>query len=315
MIDSMKKLLILIVLFLFSVSIEAQTVPSGPPGKLVDVGGYKLHINGKGTGDKTLVIETGTGSWSLQWMELQEELAKHFKVVTYDRAGYGWSDPSPYARTGKNIAEELKLGLEKGGFEGPYILLGHSYGGLIVKTFAKQFPEDVEALILADAATAYQFDKLPSMVGMVLEGSKQQFKQAGTMARSGMLSANQMPVDSTLNEAHWSSYQQTLAEASFYDAMLNEMDLLPMTFQASELDEPINMPLLVITAENSFGAFDKIPSMPIEESNKVWMELQKSLLSTSTNSTQKIITGATHDLTLTAQQELVTIILAFIKDL
>ncbi len=312
MIKSIRKALFTSVLQIAALITSAQ---NSPPGKLVDVGGYKLHINSKGAGDRTIVIEAGTGSWSLHWMEFQTELAKHFRVVTYDRAGYGWSEPSPYARTARNIIEELYTGLEKAGVEGPFVLLGHSYGGMIAKAFVKKYPKEVEAVILADAASEYQFEKLPPMVNMMLEGGKQQFKQTGVMARSGMLTPEQMPVDSTLIEKYWRDYQVSITNAGYYDAMLNEMELLPMTYEISKVDTPLNLPLLVITAGDSFSAFTQVPNLPIKESNKVWMELQKKLLSVSNQSTQVIINGATHDLLLSAPEELAVEVAEFVKSL
>ncbi len=303
-------------LFIGSYSLYAQKSSlNNPPGKLVDVGGYQLHFNVKGNGPETIVIEPGTGSWSLQWMELQNELSKQFRVVTYDRAGYGWSDTSPYSRSANNIVEELHIGLTKLGINEPFILLGHSYGGLIVKAYVNKYKEDVKAIIFADAATEFQFQKLPPAVAMVLESGKAQFKRTGAMARAGMLSAAQMPIDSALNSQFWEVYQETIAQPSFYDVMFNEMDLLPRTYAYSAIEKPIRQPILVITADNSFGAFSSVPGLPVEDSNTTWFELQKNLLSVSTKSKQEVIPNATHHLLLTAKDEFRKAVINFVKKL
>lgn len=288
---------------------------STPPGQLVDLGGYNLHFSIKGSNGPTIIIEGGTGSWSLQWMDLQDELSKYYKVVAYDRAGYGWSDPSPYSRTANNIAEELHSGLLKAGLSAPFILLGHSYGGFIVKTFVKKYPDDVSAIILADIASENQFEQLPPMVKMILESAKKRFKQNGAMARAGKLLPAHIPIDSTLNSDYWRSYQYSASRSSFYEAMYNEMDLLALTYSHSQIKNPIDKPVLVITAENSFGAFSAIPNMPIEESNAIWAKLQKNQLEISSNSRQYIIKNATHDLLLTAPEEFAKVIIEFIKEL
>lgn len=309
------KRIISICLLVGSMNAFAQSNVPNMPGKLVDVGGYKLHFNIEGSGPQTIVIEPGTGSWSLQWMAMQDELAKHFKVVTYDRAGYGWSQPSPYSRSADVIAEELHLGLTKAGLREPIIFLGHSYGGLIAKTYSKMYPDAVKALIFADAATEHQFEKLPEIVSMLLLSRTKQFKETGTLMKSGFVQANQIPIDSTLMSDYWSAYQASLVKASYYDAMYNEMSLLNETYRHAKIKSPSDKPVLVITAGNSFEAFAVVPNLPIAESNKVWDKLQKGILEVSSNSEQKVIKNATHDLLLSAPNALRDFIVEFVKKL
>ena len=310
-----KILLVATLLSLGAVTRAQENEPLKPPGQMVDVGGYQLYFSIKGDSETTIVIEPGTGSWSLQWLEFQNELSKYFKVVTYDRAGYGLSEPSPYSRTAGNIAEELHTGLKNAGISAPYILLGHSYGGLIVKAFTNKYPDEVSAIILADAATEYQFELLPEMVLVILEGGMQRFRQTGPLARMGKLMPAHIPVDSTLNSKYWAVYKYSSSRASFYDAMYNEMDLLKPTYIQSQIKKLIDKPILVITAENSFGAFSSVPNLPVEECNEVWARLQKNQLTISSNSRQHIIKNATHDLLLTAPAKLSKVIVEFINGL
>lgn len=286
-----------------------------PMGQLVDLGGYKLHFQVKGKGKTTIVIEAGAGAWSLQWLKVQEELAKVFRVVTYDRGGYGWSEPSPYARTAGSIADELHLGLKKLKIRGPYILMGHSYGGFVVKAFAKKYPEDIKALILAEAASAHQFKKFPKPVQDLLKISKQRFKQVGALARAGKLLPTHIPIDSSLQITYWNAYQQCSSKSNYYDAQYNEMLLLPQTYLESTFTQPINKPVLVITAGNSFEAFSFVPGLPVKESNKVWAKMQKDLLKVSTNSHQHVIRQATHDLRQTAPEALNRLVVQFVMGL
>ena len=311
----MKKLSIATFACLLLCSNVVSAQGSNPSGRLIDMGGYRMHFNVMGTGDKTLVIEPGTGAWSLQWMEFQKELAKTFRVVTYDRAGYGWSEPSPYSRSANTLAEELHSGLAQLGIEGPYILLGHSYGGLIVKAFAKNYPAKVAALIFADAATEYQFEKLPEAVNALVVGSMAQFKEMGVKARNAGLPARYMPVDSTLNPAYWASYQQSISKASYYEAMYNELDLLPLTYEQAWVEKETSIPALILTAQNSFGAFAHIPMIPVEESNEIWMKLQEALAKRYANSQHEVIPGATHDLLITQPDAFREAVVKFVKGL
>ncbi|HEU5014476.1 MAG TPA: alpha/beta hydrolase [Roseiflexaceae bacterium] len=122
-----------------------------PPGQMVDVGGYRLHINCTGTGSPTVVIESGWGDMSASWGWVQPEVAKITRVCTYDRAGMGWSEASPYPRTARQFAKELHTLLANANEPGPYVLVGHSMGGFTVLVYAHDYPADVLGLVLVDS--------------------------------------------------------------------------------------------------------------------------------------------------------------------
>jgi pimeloyl-ACP methyl ester carboxylesterase len=113
-----------------------------PPGKLIDIGGYRLHFNASGQGNITVVCDAGLSGTSLGWSLVQAKASKFTRVCTYDRAGYSWSDPSPLKRTSVNIAKELYSLLKKADIPGPYILVGHSFGGANVLLFADLYPQE-----------------------------------------------------------------------------------------------------------------------------------------------------------------------------
>jgi pimeloyl-ACP methyl ester carboxylesterase len=120
------------------------------PGRLVSVGDHRLHLFCKGSGAPTVVIEQGAGSPSRLWWPVQDKVAEFASVCTYDRAGYLWSDPAPPGRTIAERAEELHTLLVNSGIPGPYVLVAHSYGGLIVRSFARTHPDQVAGLVLVD---------------------------------------------------------------------------------------------------------------------------------------------------------------------
>src|SRR5690242_18207099 len=122
-----------------------------PPGQLVDVGGYRLHINCTGTGSPTVVIESGWGDMSAAWGWVQPEVAKTTRVCTYDRAGMGWSEASPEPRVAREYAKELHTLLANAHETGPYVLVGHSMGGFTVLVYAHDYPDDVSGLVLVDS--------------------------------------------------------------------------------------------------------------------------------------------------------------------
>lgn len=123
-----------------------------PPGRLVDVGGRRLHILCKGeAAGPTVVIEQGAGSPSVAWQPLQNEVSGFARVCLYDRAGYQWSDPAPDPRSLSDRAADLHRLLQAAGEPGPYVLVGHSYGGVLSRVFAEAYPQDVAGLVLVDA--------------------------------------------------------------------------------------------------------------------------------------------------------------------
>jgi pimeloyl-ACP methyl ester carboxylesterase len=120
------------------------------PGAIVSLQGKRFYYRLAGNGQPTVVIEPALVTPSVEWWGIQDELSKTTRVLTYDRAGHGWSEYTPRARTSGNIALELNALLTSLGIEGPLILLGHSQGGLYLNHFARLFPEKVAAAVLLD---------------------------------------------------------------------------------------------------------------------------------------------------------------------
>jgi pimeloyl-ACP methyl ester carboxylesterase len=123
-----------------------------PPGRLIDIGTHRLHLleSGSANNGPTIVLEAGLMSTVLSWTGLQRELSKRYRVVSYDRAGLGWSDLGPMPRTAERIVEELQTLLDRAGVPGPYILVGHSFGGLTMPLFAARLSEKVAGVVLVD---------------------------------------------------------------------------------------------------------------------------------------------------------------------
>ncbi len=155
----------------YSAKREEQENP--PPGELIDVGGYRLHINCRGEprpGVPTVIFESGIWGCSLDWQLVQPEIAKVTQVISYDRAGYGWSDKGPCPRTFDQMSRELDLLLTKKGIQPPYIFVGHSLGGPIARYYQAMHPEQVLGLILVDTVhedDPSQFSRIYRIVSSV----------------------------------------------------------------------------------------------------------------------------------------------------
>ncbi|HKF95483.1 MAG TPA: alpha/beta hydrolase [Gammaproteobacteria bacterium] len=130
------------------------------PGKLVYVRDHYMHINCMGKGHPTVVLDSGLGGTSLDWALIQPKVAHYTRVCSYDRSGYGWSDGGLGPRTSFTIMDELHLLLDAANVPGPYVLVGHSFGGFNMRLFANAHPEDTAGLVLVDASHEQQFMRL-----------------------------------------------------------------------------------------------------------------------------------------------------------
>jgi pimeloyl-ACP methyl ester carboxylesterase len=128
--------------------------PLAPPGRLIDLGGWRLHLNCTGPADQsrpTVILEAGIGDFSVEWSLVQPGVATFARVCSYDRAGDGWSDIGPQPRTMRQQVYELHALLEKAGLSPPFVMVGHSYGGWLVRTFRSTYPKEVVGMVLVEA--------------------------------------------------------------------------------------------------------------------------------------------------------------------
>ncbi len=121
------------------------------PGALVPVEGHRLNLYCVGSGSPAVVFDSGWEDWAPVWAIVQPEVAKWTRACSYDRAGAGFSDPGPMPRTSVRIADELRQALHNAHVQGPYILVGHAFGGDNVRTFAMRYPEELAGLVLVEA--------------------------------------------------------------------------------------------------------------------------------------------------------------------
>jgi pimeloyl-ACP methyl ester carboxylesterase len=143
-------------------------------GRLVDIGGgHSLYLQEMGTGGPTVLFEAGIAATNLNWRHVQENVAQFTGTASYDRGGLGWSDPCRSARTPTNIAEELHAMLRSAGIKPPYVLVGHSFGGLVMRRFALMYPEEVTSLVLVDPMRCDEWPPLnPGKQAMVDRGRR-----------------------------------------------------------------------------------------------------------------------------------------------
>jgi pimeloyl-ACP methyl ester carboxylesterase len=132
-------------------------MPPPAPGRLIDVGGFRLHLRCLGAGGPAVILDAALGASSLSWALVQPQVAAFARACTYDRAGFGWSDAGPPPRTAGRLAQELERLLDRAPVPPPYVLVGHSYGALTMRLLAIRRKADVRALVLIDPAHAEEW--------------------------------------------------------------------------------------------------------------------------------------------------------------
>jgi pimeloyl-ACP methyl ester carboxylesterase len=122
------------------------------PGRLIDIGGHRLHLHAMGDRAPVVVFDAALGGSSISWTFVHEPVSAFARAVTYDRAGFGWSDAGPLPRTAGRAADELRVLLDRAGERPPFVVVGHSYGGLVMQIFAARYRADVTGIVLVDPA-------------------------------------------------------------------------------------------------------------------------------------------------------------------
>jgi pimeloyl-ACP methyl ester carboxylesterase len=185
--------LVLVLALLAGAGVVYQAVATGraqraqpAPGAMVDVGGHRLHIACVGQGGPTVVLDAALGNMSAHWARVQQEVARTTRVCAYDRAGLGWSEPGPGPRDADHITSELHTLLGNAGIPGPYVMVGHSFGGLYTQLFAARYPEQVAGVVLVESSHPQQFTRLPDGP-QNYEMARRMYTIAPVLARLGVV--------------------------------------------------------------------------------------------------------------------------------
>ena len=250
---------------------DAKAYP--PPGQLVDVGGYRLHINCMGNGSPTVVIDAGLGDWSTSWAGyVQPEVAKTTRICTYDRAGMGWSEAGPLPRDAVQFAKELHTLLQNANIPGPYVMVGHSLGGLPVRVFVHDYASEISGVVLIESMNPKQFTQSQTVVQSQAESRSQPFSLLAALARFGVVRVLvKLPGIAPSVPANEEAYYPLYIRPQSLQATTNESQGMPASgAQASAVQSFGDLPLIVLTARRN--------------SNSDWLERQTELLQLSSNS-------------------------------
>lgn len=257
-----------------------------PLGSLIDIGGYRLHFNPSGQGNITVICDAGLSGTSLGWSLVQTEVSKFTRVCSYDRAGYSWSDSSPLERTSVNIAKELYTLLKKADIPGPYILVGHSFGGANMLLFADLYPQKTLGVILVDSVHEDMLQEIPSPPRGFFDHPKAQwFLSFIGYKRLKGPSEEIKAMFSPLPKEIQAAYIAQMNKTRYTETVNREMDGLSESLsQLGEKKICLQCPLTVITAGITSN----------NEEGMKWKQLQKRLFSKSNKARQIVAENSDH---------------------
>jgi pimeloyl-ACP methyl ester carboxylesterase len=253
-----------------------------PPGKFVNFGTHRLHLLDEGEGSPTIILEAGLMSTNLSWMGIRRDLAESYRVVSYDRAGLGWSDTGPMPRTAERIVDELHSLLELAAIPGPYVLVGHSFGGLTMPLFAARYPEKIAGMVLVDPVVPGEWNPpsdhdlkrarigaevcrragLLSQAGVIrfvafllnskakkVAGHLVRLLSRGTPADSGTVSSpwfwNLPPNERQMASVFW-------VQQKFCNTIASQLESLPGSAKRiAELDYSCDKPVIILSAKST----------------------------------------------------------------
>ena len=260
-----------------------------PPGVMVDVGGYSLHINCVGQGSPTVLLDGGSGEMSADWVWVQQEVSGTTRVCAYDRAGMGWSEMGPEPRDAKQISNELHTLLEGAGIEGPYVLVGHSFGGLYMQTYAARHPDEVAGMALIDSSQPDQFSYQP-VTRDSYEPQKQSIAVVPQLAQFGVSLLGRLGVVRLLSKLDPAPPELPHQQRAQIDA------LSPSTRQVSTYVLELRATPQSATQTRGLRSLGDKPLAVVSAGTQEpeWLKLQDALITLSSDSTHRVVEGATH---------------------
>jgi len=280
-------LLLLLLIFLILAmprAVWSEVINFEPPGQLIDVDGRTMHINCIGNKSPSIILDSGTGGFSLEWGNIQKSLSQYARVCAYDRAGYGWSDMGLLPRTTKRITYELHTLLQNAGIHGPYILVGHSFGGFTAQYFARNFGDEIVGIVLIDSSHEEQVYRLP-------ENGKDVVRRSLHQDRSNMFTK------SVIHE-HYPEEEAALAQLLMtrWTALLTwREEMANYALSSRELRDVHHGPILDIPIVVLSRGKRVWPNTPYGDAMEaVWKELQDELNHLNGNSTHIIAENSGH---------------------
>ena len=268
------------------------------PGQLVDVGGHRLHLWCTGAGSPVVVLEAGGGGMVLEWSRVQPEIAKTTRVCSYDRAGFGWSELGPNPRSAVQIVRELHTVLQTAQVPVPYVLTGHSAGGLFVRLYASTYPTDVVGMVLVDSTHEDFQQRMPPEAGA--SGGKPlllhlvlNLNKLVTVVGYARLTAAPLRAQGLSPETIRLAEKIRLRTAVPFADAAESLALDESMTQVREVRRILDVPLVVVT-RGRYDGLQRLPKDTQERIKRAWQDMQADLVRLSPQGTQVVAVNSEH---------------------
>jgi pimeloyl-ACP methyl ester carboxylesterase len=255
-----------------------------PPGRMIEVDSRVMHMLATGAGAPTVILETGVAGYFGEWEWVQQEVGKYTRVISYDRAGLGFSENAAGKRDAGSMARQLAEMLYRAGERPPYILVGHSFGGLVVMAYANLFPQNTAGLVLVDPWHPNQTERSPELRSQ-LRNFRNFFPAAAAASHFGIMRVTDLLSRMTegLSESERTRARMFFVSARHLKSAARELDALKETADQMRSVHFGNLPVLILSAA----------APEVEWVNELHM-MHEEMLSLSTRATHRIIPGVEH---------------------
>jgi pimeloyl-ACP methyl ester carboxylesterase len=299
-----------------AVAEDKRILPYVYPGQLVDIGGRRINLHCAGAGGPTVILMAGIFSWSVVWYKTQPVIAQKTRVCAFDRASYGFSDPPPQPQILSEVVEDLHKALKAASIPGPYVLVGHSLGGLEARIYAQRWPEEVAGMVLVDTS--------PAGEGLIDE-SQPDFDEASgresyaaDMLHCAFLAAHG-PFDPSSSEfkdcsgtlpsdtptAFREIWPKFFTAYYFADKVSLMSGLYTHRYDSADHRRLGSMPLVVLSIEHPWNTGTPAGTRLDRSYGKIWNALHVELAHLSSRGAHRIIKGSGHEIQLDKPQAVI----------
>jgi pimeloyl-ACP methyl ester carboxylesterase len=297
---------------------DQRMLPYVEPGQLVDIGGRRINLHCTGTGGPTVILMAGIFSWSVVWYKTQPVIAHKTRVCAFDRAGYGFSDPAPRPQILSDVVDDLHAALNAGPLPGPYVLVGHSLGGIEARFYAQRWPKEVAGMVLVDTALAGEglIDENQPGYDEVIGGESYaaDMLHCAFLVAHGPLepswpeyndcsSASALPSDTPT--AFRKAWPQFFTAYYFADKVSLMSSVYTHRYDSVDHRRLGAMPLVVLSIENEWNNGTPAGVRFNRSYSKVWTALQQGLAHLSSRGVHRIIKDSSHHIQLDKPQAVI----------
>lgn len=268
---------------------------AGVPGRLYDVGEHSVHLYCTGSGSPAILLSSGLGDDFTEWAKVQPVLSQHTRVCSYDRAGFGWSEPRPGAHDANAISSQLHQLIQVAGIQRPLVLVGHSISGIYLRSYAARYPGDLAGLVFIDGATPLQDSRIPKAL---LKIQQEQRRDMPWQRLLMMLGWYRLLGDCTSIPSGFEAYSAWIKADSCVpsqiDAIEQELDAEQASGQETIHAGPFgSLPLLILSRDPSVLA-PNWPAAVAKANAVVWDQMQEEAKALSSDSRRIIAKGSGH---------------------